>query len=236
MAVAAVHRPIVRSFTRRFIKEAATHVKAGGHAVIWDGKNRATLVFGEPEEGNEEDFGAWAVYDMGKWKWKVESAGALKGLATTLVPRDCLWIVRRRAERDSIHPGPTRKIAWDCQTCAACCQDNEVVLLEEDVERFKKGGRPELAKAPYAKRHADGRVILTLLTSKRCRHLQDSNSCGIYELRPHACSEFPMGSECCLFAREDVLKIVDGVPEEEEPPVAAAKKSKAKPKPKPKPN
>jgi uncharacterized protein len=211
MAVTAVHRPLVRSFTSKFVREAAAHVRAGGHAVVWEKKNRAVLVFEKPAEGNDEDFGAWAVYDMGKWRWKVPTTGALKGLATTLVPRDCLWIVKRRAERDSIHPGHTRKIAFDCTKCAACCQDNEVVLLEEDIARFKKGGRPEYAKAPYAKRHKDGRIILTLLESKRCRHLEKSNRCGIYELRPHACSEFPMGSECCLFAREDVLNLHDGL-------------------------
>jgi Fe-S-cluster containining protein len=61
------------------------------------------------------------------------------------------------------------------------------VLLDDDIARFKEGGRGELAKPPYAKRHKDGRIILTLLPSKRCRHLQDSNRCGIYELRPHAC-------------------------------------------------
>jgi len=209
-SVAAVHRPLVRSFKSRFAKEAAAHVKAGGHAVVWESTDRAVLVFSEPAKGDEDDFGAWAVYDMGKWRWKVEKRGALRGLATTLVPRDCLWIVRRRAERDAIHPGSTRKIAWDCTRCAACCQDNEVVLLEPDIERFKEGGRPELAKAPYAKRHKDGRIILTLLSSKRCRHLETDNRCGIYELRPHACSEFPMGSECCLFAREDVLNLHDG--------------------------
>ncbi len=211
MAVKAVYRPIVRSFDAKYVREAAAHVRAGGHAFIWEKKNRAVLVFGKPEEGNEDDFGLWAVYDMGKWRWKEETSGPLKGLATTLVPRDCLWIARRRAERDSIHPGHTRKVAWDCTKCAACCQDNEVILLEEDVARFKKGGRPELAKPPYAKRHKDGRVILTLLPNKRCRHLKASNMCGIYDVRPHACSEFPMGSECCIFAREDILKLHDGV-------------------------
>jgi Fe-S-cluster containining protein len=126
------------------------------------------------------------------------------------VPRDCLWIARRRAERDSVHKGSRRKVAFDCTKCAACCQDNEVILQKPDIERFKAGGRPELAKPPYAKRHRDGRIILTLLASKRCRHLETSNRCGIYDIRPHACSEFPMGSECCLFAREDILKIHDG--------------------------
>jgi Fe-S-cluster containining protein len=192
------------------MREAAAHVRAGGHAIVWEAKDKALLVFAEPAEDNPDDFGLWGVYDMGKWRWKLETTGALRGLASTRVPRDCLWIARRRTERDSVHRGSRRKVAFDCTTCAACCQDNEVILQKPDIERFKKGGRPELAKPPYAKRHRDGRIILTLLESKRCRHLETSNRCGIYEIRPHACSEFPMGSECCLFAREDILKIHDG--------------------------
>jgi Fe-S-cluster containining protein len=148
---------------------------------------------------------------MGKWRWTENRRGLLKGTASTRISRDCLWIGKRRAERDSIHPGPTRKVAFDCMSCAACCRDNEVVLQDADIERFEEAGRGELAKRPYAKRHKDGRVILTLLANKRCQHLKRDNRCGIYAIRPHACSEFPMGSECCMFAREDVLKLYDGV-------------------------
>ena len=218
MAATAVHRPIVRSFDSKYSKEAAAHVHAGGHAVVWTRKPnargkvepRAVLVFREPADGDIGDLGMWSVYDLGKFRWKVEDTGALKGLATTLVPRDGHWIVKRRAERDAVHPGPTRTIAFDCLACGACCQDNEVVLEKVDLDRFKQGGRPDLTKLPFAKRDADWRILLTLLPSKRCRHLADSNLCGIYEIRPDACSEFPVGSECCLFAREDLLGIVDG--------------------------
>ena len=210
MSVTPVNRPIVRSFKPEHTKNAIAHVKKGGHAVIWESEKRATLVFQIPADDNNEDFGAWAIYDMGKWKWDIHHAGPLKGLASTRVPSDCLWIARRHVERDSIHPGHTRKIAIDCTKCAACCRDNEVILLPPDIKRFKDGGRPELAQKPYAKRDKEGKLVLTLLDNKRCRHLKRDNRCGIYELRPHACSEFPMGSECCLFAREDVLGLYDG--------------------------
>lgn len=219
MSSTAVHRPLVRSFKRRFIDEAVAHVRAGGHAVVWENEKRAIIVFQAPKDGDENDFGAWSIYDMGKSRWDIHHAGKLKGLASALVPRDCHWIVKRRAERDSIHRGSVRKIAWDCQTCAACCHDNEVLLFPVDIERFEKGGRSDLAKPPYAKRHNDGRIILTLLPNKKksCRHLAKDNRCKIYELRPDSCSEFPMGSECCIFAREDVLGIFDGVkPEADE--------------------
>lgn len=210
--MSVVKRPIVRSFKQKFIKEAAAHVRAGGHAVVWENDKRAIIVFQAPAEDNEEDFGAWAIYDMGKFSWEVHSRGALKGLASSLVPRHCLWIVKRRAERDSIHPGVFRKISFECTTCAACCRDNEVILLPPDIARFEEAGKGHLAKAPYAKRRKDGKLVLTLLESKRCRHLKRNNMCGIYSIRPHSCSEFPRGSECCLFAREDVLGIHDGLP------------------------
>ncbi len=205
------YRPIVRSFKSKYIKEAAAHVRAGGHAIVWESEKRAQLVFQDPPADKPEDFGAWAVYDMGKSSWITHNAGTLKGLASTLVPRDCLWIARRRAERDSIHPGPTRKMSLDCTKCAACCLDNEVILQDVDVKRFKDAGRSDLVKAPYAKRNSEGRLVLTLLPNKRCHHLKRDNRCGIYELRPHPCSEFPAGSECCLYAREDGLGIYDGV-------------------------
>src|SRR4051794_14546810 len=179
MAVQSTQRPIVRSFSAKFAREAAAHVRAGGHAVYWEKKDRALLLFQKPAEGDDADFGLWAVYDMGKVLWKLQTKGALSGLASTLVPPSCHWIVRRRAERDSIHPGSVRKVAFDCTRCAACCCDNEVVLLPDDIARLKKGGRGDIAKAPYAKRDAEGRILLTLLPSKRCRHLEDSNRCGI---------------------------------------------------------
>jgi hypothetical protein len=208
--MSARFRPIVRSFKRKYTKEAAAHVRAGGHAIVWENDTRALLVFQSPPDDQPDDYGAWAVYDMGKWRWHTHDRGAFKGLATTLIPRDCLWIAKRRTERDSIHPGPTRKMDFDCTDCAACCRDNEVILQDEDIERFKKAGRGDLVKPPYAKRQ-DGRLVLTLLKNKRCHHLKRDNRCGIYTIRPHACSEFPMGSECCMFAREDVLGLFDGV-------------------------
>ena len=211
MPATEVVRPLVRSFKRKFSKEAAAHVRAGGHAIVWDDDKHAMFVFGRPAEGDDADYGLWGVYDMGKWRWKVIERGALKGLAMINVPRDCLWIVKRRVERDSMHPGTTRKLVLDCTTCAACCQDNEVLLQKADLKRFEAAGRHDLTKAPYSRRRRDGKILLTLLPSKRCRHLATDNRCGIYEIRPFACSEFPAGSECCLFAREDILKIVDGL-------------------------
>lgn len=215
MPKTVVHRPIVRTFKSRFVKEAVAWVKQGGHAVYWETDKRAILLFPEPDEHDEHDLGAWAVYDLGKHAWNVDRAGRFKGLGWIKVPRDCHEIVLRRAERDSIHPGPTRRVAFDCLDCGACCKDNYVVLLEEDLQRFRDGGRPELAKKPYVRKEKDGTVVLTLLRSRDCRNLGRDNKCAIYPVRPHACSEFPVASECCLFARSEGLGVFDGLSPED---------------------
>lgn len=205
-----VERPIVRTFKARFRSEAIAHARAGGHSVLWEQPSRARLLFPTPKKGDIHDLGAWAIYDMAMQRWTTPKTGPFRGLSFVWVPSDCNWIVRRRAERDSVHPGPTRRVAFDCIACAACCRDNEVILLEGDHRRFLEGGRGDLLKKPFSRRGADGRLVLTLLPNGRCRHLARDNKCKIYAIRPDACSEFPMGSECCLYAREDMLGLVDG--------------------------
>jgi len=130
-------------------------------------------------------------------------------MAFVRVPHDCYFIVRERAERDAIHPGPTREIDLDCLSCAACCRDNCVELDDADMARFDRAGRGDLARPPYA-RHKDGRLVLVLRRDRQCKHLEGDNRCGIYAIRPDACSTFPVGSECCLSSREEVFGIVDG--------------------------
>jgi Fe-S-cluster containining protein len=204
-----VERPIVRQFKAQFIREIAAHVRGGGHAVVWESPRKARMVFRAPKEGDEDDLGLWSLLDMGKSSWKRIEAGPLRGFATSPIARDCFEIVRHRAERDSIHEGTRRVMELDCLECGACCKDNEVVLYDVDVERFRKGGRPDLARPPFARRR-DGKLVLTLLRSKDCRHLMSDNKCAIYAIRADACSGFPMGSEPCLFWREEELGIVDG--------------------------
>jgi Fe-S-cluster containining protein len=208
-SVTRVERPIVRQFQERFRKEIAAHVVAGGHAVVWENPKRAHLIFPAPKKDDDHDLALWSLLDLGKSRWKVFTEGPFRGFGTALVPRDCLEIVRHRAERDSIHEGALRTLELDCLECGACCKDNEVVLYDVDLERFRKGGRPDLGKPPFARRR-DGKLVLTLLASKNCRHLQSDNKCGIYPIRPDACSSFPVASEPCLFSREEELGVTDG--------------------------
>lgn len=225
MPATLVTRPIFRQFKARFAREISAHVRAGGHALVWESPSKARLVLPVPKKGDDHDLALWSLLDLGKSRWKVIERGTLRGLATTPVPRDCFEVVRHRAERDSIFPGPTRTLGLDCLECGACCKDNLVILEEVDLERFAKARREDLGKAPYT-RKKDGQLVLRLLKSKDCRHLGRDNKCGIYEIRPDACSTFPMGSECCLFSREEELGLIDGLDER----VSVTKKPKKKAK------
>jgi len=211
MSAVRVVRPVVRSFRGPYAKEAAAHVRAGGHALVWEAPTRVRLVFRAPVGDKEKDLGYWSLLDLGVHRWAKEKTGALRGLAVARIARDSLDLVKARAERDSIHPRSTRVMKLDCETCAACCRDNEVVLEPIDFKRFAAAGRADLGKRPYT-RKAGERVVLRLLRSKDCRHLQTDRRCGIYALRPDSCRVFPMASESCLYSREVELGLVDGVP------------------------
>ncbi len=212
-SVTWVVRPVVRQFKEKYAREAAAHVRAGGHAIVFDegSKTRARLVVKIPDPKDPMDLGYWSLLDLGKHRFSKPTSGPLKGLATTRIARDSLHVIERRIERDAGWPKATRKVGFDCLLCGACCRDNQVVLDDDDVARFTKGGRPELARPPYAKKDKEGRVVLTLLKSKDCRHLGKDNKCGVYTLRPSACSEFPVASECCLYAREEEMGVYDGI-------------------------
>jgi uncharacterized protein len=211
MAKKRVVRPVVRAFLSGYEKEAARHVRAGGHAVVWDApRKHGRFVFGRPRGPVAKDLGYWALLDMELTRWSAVTRGPLRGLAEADVPVDCVGLMEDRVVRDSIHPGSTRTMHLDCPECAACCRDNRVEIEEGDLARFRRAGRPELGKAPYVRK--DGaKLVLRLLRSRDCRHLLGDKRCGIYELRPGSCRSFPAGSEGCLFSREEELGVVDGL-------------------------
>lgn len=214
----AVFRPVVRAFTQKESRKAAAWVRTGGHAVIWDDRtqSRCKFVFRKPPKKEVGDFGAWAIYDLAEYTWHVNKRGVFAGLAWLRLPRDVNWIMLRRAERDAVHEGPLHEVTFQCLECGSCCKDNEVILEEKDEVRFRNAGRSDLLKRPLSKLRDDGKLELTLLPNNACRHLGAGNLCGIYEIRPDACSTFPRGSECCLFAREDGLGVHDGAPPPDE--------------------
>jgi hypothetical protein len=204
-----VVRPVVRNYRWPHLEAAAAWVRSGGHAVVWVGPRKARLVFARPRENNDHDLGYWSALDLGRTEYSIARRGPFEGMAFLRVPHDCYSIVRDRVVRDSIHPGPTREIELDCLSCAACCKDNRVEIDDDDIVRFERAGRGELARPPYA-RTADGRLVLVLQRNRRCKHLAADNRCGIYAIRPGSCSTFPPGSECCLSSREEEFGLVDG--------------------------
>jgi hypothetical protein len=205
-----VTRPIVRSFNVRFARLAARYVRSSGHAVVWSSPERATLVLPRPKRGDVHDLALWSLLDLGIHRFQVAKAGMWKGLVARRVPSDCLEIVRARAERDAVFPGPTRELELDCLACGACCKKNEVVLEKRDLQRFARAGLDHLARRPWARSREDGRVVLVLTRGGLCKHLGGDNKCDVYEARPAACSEFPAGCECCLYSREAELGVLDG--------------------------
>jgi uncharacterized protein len=176
---------------------------------VWEHRTRARLLLPCPKEDDPKDLALYAILDLGKQRFRVSTRGVTKGLAVTLVPRECNDIVRARIERDKVHPGATRKVELDCTSCAACCYSNRVVLDDNDVERFRRGGRAHFAQRPYVRRNR-GQIVLRLAPDKACLHLAADNRCGIYALRPEMCREFPVGSECCLSARAEEYDLHDG--------------------------
>lgn len=154
------------------------------------------------------DLALHSILDLGKQRYEISQRGVTKGLATTLVARDCNGIVKQRIERDRHHPGATRTIELDCLACGACCYSNNVILGDADIERFRRGGRPELGAMPYARRK-NGKLTLRLAADKGCLQLGAGNRCSIYPIRPDMCRTFPVGSECCLSARAEDLGISD---------------------------
>jgi hypothetical protein len=202
-------RPVVRSFSARDTRRAATHVRAGGHAVVWDGKRRARLVVPLFDPADDTSLDYYAILDLSKHRYRVVSRGHLAGLIETRVPTDGLHIVRHRIARDAAHAGPVRTVALSCFSCGACCTKNEVVVDERDMQRLERARRTDLL-APGLVRRRRGTVTLRLTKSGACHHLGQDNRCAIYEVRPGMCREFPVGSECCLSARAEDLGLDAG--------------------------
>jgi Fe-S-cluster containining protein len=204
-----VTRPVWRSFHPRFLARAAAHVRAGGFAAVLHPGGRVRLLLPRERSGGLTEAALWALLAIDLRRWGSPRTGAARGLASAWLALDeDKDIVREWCERDAKNPSSTRRIRLDCLACAACCRDNRVVLEPEDFRAWRGARRDDLGRAPYT-RLSNGQTVLRLQPSGRCVHLESSNHCAIYALRPSNCSAFPMGSEPCLAAREETLGIVD---------------------------
>lgn len=204
-----VLRPLWRSFTQRFIANAATHVRAGGHAMVWrpgTGKKPvAWMLLPTDASGDLTELGFWSALALERNTYERLKSGPAKGLATLRIPRDFEHAVESWCERDSRWPGSTRAVQLDCLTCASCCKRNRVQLDDDDFARWHEADRDDLSQKPYT-RTEKGITLVQLKKSGDCVHL-DGVYCGIYALRPDNCRLFPVGSEPCLGARKEELGV-----------------------------
>lgn len=211
MSAYVIERPVWRSYKTRFLSRAAAHVKSGGHAVVLRDDGAHDLLLGVDDRGKITELGLWSILSIEQLRWRRVKDGPAKGLATARVRPVYEGSVMDWCERDAIHEGSTRAVALDCLSCGACCHDAKVLLDLADFERWRKAGRRDLLDKAYIKR-SSGKVTLRFLPDGRCRNLGGDNKCAIYPIRPDNCSAFVVGSEACLSAREDTLKIRDGAP------------------------
>jgi len=81
----------------------------------------------------------------------------------------------------------------DCLTCSACCRGHAGVIpvSAEDLVRFKRAGRPELAERVVPGHFGD--EAMETRSNGACIHLGRPglpHHCSIYEVRPAICGDF----------------------------------------------
>jgi uncharacterized protein len=214
MSAYDIVRPVWRSFQDRWLARAAAHVRRGGHAAVVRERGGVDMYLTVDKGGKITELGLWAVLAIEQRRWRRVKEGPAAGLATARVHPTFEGSVLDWCERDSIHPGPKRTIHLDCLDCGACCHDANVILDDADFDRWSEAGRKDLAGRAYLKRK-DGTITLRFAPTGACQHLGGDNKCAIYPIRPDNCSVFVVGSEACLAAREDTLKIRDGAEAED---------------------
>lgn len=204
-----VTRPVWRRFLPRFRARAVAHARAGGFSAVVPDVGRIEMILPTEASGRITELGLWALFAIEQQRWRKLTVGAEAGLATALVGRDFEEVVLDMCDRDAVHEGPTRTLLFDCLACGACCTEANVELEKADLDRFRDAGRAELTGSAYVRRKG-GKVVLRFLENGRCQHLGGDNACAVYAFRPDNCRAFPVGSECCLAAREQSLGWVDG--------------------------
>jgi Fe-S-cluster containining protein len=216
MSKVVVRRPIWRKFLPKFSTRAAEWVREGGHAAIEEpsargGTKRIDLLLGVGADGKITELGQWSLLAIEQERYVRVKRGAGRGLATAKVKPEFEEAVLDWCERDAAHAGPTRTLRLDCLECGSCCHDSNVVVYDDDLDRFRAGGRADLISPDNLKRKRGGPMVLRWPDKGGpCRHLRRDLKCRIYELRPFNCRVFPVGSEACLAARELTRSWRDG--------------------------
>ena len=78
----------------------------------------------------------------------------------------------------------------NCLECANCCKTTGPLFTDKDIARIAShlSIKPSKFFEKYLQIDEDSDYVLKSLP---CTFLLENNSCGIYEVRPKACREFP---------------------------------------------
>ena len=78
----------------------------------------------------------------------------------------------------------------DCLACANCCKTTGPLFTNKDIERISKHLRlaPQQFIEKYLRIDEDKDYVLQKVP---CSFLDEKNYCGIYDVRPKACREYP---------------------------------------------
>ena len=78
----------------------------------------------------------------------------------------------------------------DCLTCANCCKTTSPIFLDKDIERIARHFhmRPSEFVENYLYLDDENDYVLHVAP---CPFLGADNYCGIYDVRPKACSGYP---------------------------------------------
>jgi len=100
----------------------------------------------------------------------------------TLVPEDMPRVVAEEDQKVWIH--------IDCTSCAHCCKTMTPTFNAADLKRIAAhiGMTPKAMKEKWLKKDEYGDWVNR---DTPCQFLQPDNRCGIYEVRPKDCAEFP---------------------------------------------
>ncbi len=79
----------------------------------------------------------------------------------------------------------------DCLDCGNCCKTTSPLFTSKDVSRIAKHFRmkPGQFVDQYLREDEDSDYVLK---QSPCAFLGDDNYCSIYDVRPKACSEYPL--------------------------------------------
>jgi Fe-S-cluster containining protein len=125
-------------------------------------------------------------YDLDAFRAKVQQQ---KG-ETKKIFKDLKRLKPKELDQEfhKAHDAAFQKI--DCLKCANCCKTTGPLFTPSDISRLAKHFRlkPAQFSDQYLRLDEDGDMVLK---SVPCPFLGADNYCGVYDIRPKACREYP---------------------------------------------